>query len=61
MFTDLRHDHELPGLGVNGLDQSTHGDVANLDPLNVADAIDGGDVLIGNGEQDVGLRLRAAL
>lgn len=59
--TYLGHDHEFPRLGVDGLDQSAHGDVADLDPLDVAHAADGGHVLVGNGEEDVGLRLRAAL
>lgn len=57
----LRHNHELPALGVDGLDQPAHGDVANLDALDVAHAADSGHVLVGNGEEDVGLRLRAAL
>ena len=56
----LWNDNKLARLGVHGLDQTRHGDVAKGDALDMTDAVDRGDVLIGQGEEDVGLRLGAS-
>lgn len=59
--TYLGHNNELPSFSINSLDESGHSDIANTNTGNVAHATDGSSFVIGNREQDIGLRLRTAL
>lgn len=57
----LGDDDQLPSLGIDRLHQSGDGHVTDGRPPDVAHAIDSGYFLIGDGEEDIGLRLRATL
>lgn len=59
--THLWHDNKFSSLSINSLDQSSHCDITNGNTPDVAHAVNSSYLLIGNREEDIGLRLRASL
>lgn len=57
----LRHDDELSGLSIHGLDNPGHGAVANGESPHQPSAVHHCQALVADGEEDVGLRLGASL
>lgn len=57
----LRHDDELSGLSIHGLDDPRHSAVANGESPHQPSTVHHCQALVADGEEDVGLRLGASL